>query len=441
MTYITAKDPELGRIMKARSRLGSKAPGYAAIVFGLELVEHPGIDTMATDGKSIFWNREFVRGINDRELMGVLMHEGLHVMLGHHLRRGKTNPALWNVACDYTINIVVKDAREPLPEGALYDEKFRGFTANQIVKMLAKPPPPTPPQPGNGGNGQPGEQGNGQPGDQPGEESSDQPGDAPGQPGDQSEENAPGQPDGFEPAGEIWDAVGDDGEALSEAEKQQAEETLKRDVIVAAAAEKAAGSGSITIDEGILDSAKAAHVDWLEALADFLDRSFGQEPTLAKPSRRHLWRGDYFPSLKGIGGGDLVIAIDTSGSVSQQEAERFAAEIDGIRESIKPDRTCVIYCDTRIQRGADGQLYDDFDSYDDIEVRKIKGIGTRFDPPFHLVVQEGLEPSAFIYFTDGYCYVGSDLAEIVDYPVLWATTGVAPDFHGEEFGEVLEVEV
>ena len=295
---------------------------------------------------------------------------------------------------------------------------------------MAKPTPPTPPQPGNSGNGQ------------PGEESSDQPGDAPGQPGDQpGDENAPGQPDGFEPAGEIWDAVGDDGEALSEADKQQAEETLKRDVIVAAAAEKAAGSGSITIDEGILDSAKAAHVDWVEALADFLDRSFGQEPTLAKPSRRHLWRGDYFPSLKGIGGGDLVIAIDTSLSVSQQEAERFAAEIDGIRETIKPDRTCVIYCDTRIQRGADGQLYDDFDSYDDIEVRKIKGIGTRFDPPFHLVVQEELKPSAFIYFTDGYCYVGSDLAEIVDYPVLWATPGVAPDFHGEEFGEVLEVEV
>ena len=56
-TYITAKDPELGRIMKARSRLGSKAPGYAALVFGLELVEHEGIDTMATDGKSIFWSR------------------------------------------------------------------------------------------------------------------------------------------------------------------------------------------------------------------------------------------------------------------------------------------------------------------------------------------------------------------------------------------------
>ena len=406
MTYITSQDPELGRIMKARSRLGSKAPGYAAIVFGLKLVEHPGIDTMATDGQSIFWNREFVRRIDDRELMGVLMHEGLHVTLGHHLRRGKINSTLWNVACDYAINIVVKDAREPLPKGALYDEQYRGFSAHQIVKKL--------------GNDQDQDQGEPQ----------------------QGEGDAEGQPSGFDQAGEIWDAVGDDGEALSEAERQQAEETLKRDIIVAAAAEKAAGSGSITIDQGILDSAKAAHVDWIEALADFLDRSFGQEPTLARPARRHLWRGDYFPTMKGVGGGDLVIAIDTSGSVSQTEAEQFASEIDGIRETIKPDRTCVIYCDSRIQKTADGDSYDEFDSYDDIEVRKINGGGTRFEPPFHLVDAEGLAPSALIYFTDGYATVRVDEVEDkIDYPVLWASTGVEPTFSGEAFGEIVPIDL
>ena len=131
MTYILAQDPELGRIMKARSRLGSKAPGYAGIVFGLKLVEREDISTMATDGTSIFWNRNFIQSITDRELFGVLFHEGLHVTLAHHLRRGKINPKLWNVACDYAINIVVKDSGEKLPEGALYDEKYRGLSAHQ----------------------------------------------------------------------------------------------------------------------------------------------------------------------------------------------------------------------------------------------------------------------------------------------------------------------
>jgi len=204
-------------------------------------------------------------------------------------------------------------------------------------------------------------------------------------------------------------------------------------------AEKAAGSGTITLDGGVVDAAKAPTVDWVEAMADFLNRAYAGEPTMAKPARRHLWQGNYFPSMQGIGGGDLVFAIDTSGSVSQKEAEQFASEIDSIRETIKPDRTCVIYCDTKIQKGRDGQTYDVFDSYEDIEVRAIKGGGTRFDPPFHLVDQEGLEPHAFIYFTDGACHVEERTADVVDYPVLWATTGKDPDFLGEEFGEVIKL--
>jgi predicted metal-dependent peptidase len=433
--YDLAKDLELSRLVRARSRLGSKAPGYAAIVFGLELIETTRVDTMATDGKAIYWNRDFVRGCSDKELVAVLFHEGLHVMLGHHLRRGAIDPKLWNIACDFAINLVVKDANEFLPTNALLDEKWRGFTANQIVKLMAKP---TPPPPGN----QPGEQGNGQPGEQPSDQPGDQGGEQPGDDADDQpgEENAPGQPDDFEPAGEIWDATDENGDELSREARNEAEETLRRDVIVAAAAEKLAGTGSITIDEGILSSAKEAAVDWVEALADWLDKAYGQEPTLAKPARRHLWRGDYFPSLKGIGGGDLVIAIDTSMSTLSSR-KRFAAEIDGIRESIKPDRTCVIYCDTVIQKGRNGQLYDEFDSYEDIEVRDVNGWGTRLDPAFHLVAQEDLNPSAFIYFTDGFCHVEARTADIVDYPVMWATTGVEPTFSGEQFGEILEVEV
>jgi predicted metal-dependent peptidase len=446
--YDLAKDFELSRIVRARSRLGSKAPGYAGIVFGLELIEKFSLKTMATDGKAIYWNREFVKRCSDKELVAVLLHEGLHVTLGHHLRRGGTDPKLWNIACDYAINLVVKDANELLPAKALLDEKYRGFTAHQIVKLLGKPTPPPPPPPPPGESCEDGEPGlSNEPGDQPSDSPGEQPGEDAGEDADEDageqpdEENAPGQPGDFEAAGEIWDATDENGDELSKEARNEAEEELRRDVIVAAAAEKLAGTGSITIDGGILSSAKEAAVDWIEALADWLDKAYGQEPTLAKPARRHLWRGDYFPSLKGIGGGDLVIAIDTSGSVSQREAERFAIEIDGIRETIKPDRTCVIYCDSRIQKGKDGQLYDEFDSYDDIEVRDIRGGGTRFDPPFHLVDQEGLTPSAFIYFTDGYACVQERTADVVDYPVLWATTGVEPTFNGERFGEILEVEV
>ena len=442
MTYISLQDPEVGRLMKARSRLGSRAPGYAAIVFGLPFVETHRTQTMATDGKCIYFNRTFVQNSTDDELLAVLFHEGLHVSLGHHLRRGNIDPRLWNMAADYAINLIVREARLSLPDGALLDQKYRGLTAEQIARLLKQKQPdqpeqPQPPQGGGEGEGE-GQGGSGAGDDTDDDQDQD---DGQGQGGDDAddgEDDAPsGAPDNFDQPGEIWDAVDDAGERLGGDDLAEAEETLRRDIIVAAAAEKAAGSGTITLDDGVVEAAKAAAVDWVEALADFLNRAYAGEPTLAKPARRHLWEGNYFPSMQGVGGGDLVIAIDTSGSVSQDEAEQFASEIDAIREMVKPDRTCVIYCDSHIQKGRDGQSYDVFDSYEDIEVRAISGGGTRFDPPFHLVDQEGLEPHAFIYFTDGYAAVDERTADVVDYPVLWATTGVEPTFRGQEFGEVI----
>ena len=442
MTYISLQDPEVGRLMKARSRLGSRAPGYAAIVFGLPFVETHRTQTMATDGKCIYFNRTFVQNSTDDELLAVLFHEGLHVSLGHHLRRGNIDPRLWNMAADYAINLIVREARLSLPDGALLDQKYRGLTAEQIARLLKQKQPdqpeqPQPPQGGGEGEGE-GQGGSGAGDDTDDDQDQD---DGQGQGGDDAddgEDDAPsGAPDNFDQPGEIWDAVDDAGERLGGDDLEKAEETLRRDVIVAAMAEKAAGSGTITLDGGVVDAAKAPTVDWVEAMADFLNRAYAGEPTLAKPARRHLWEGNYFPSMQGVGGGDLVIAIDTSGSVSQDEAEQFASEIDAIREMIKPDRTCVIYCDSHIQKSRDGQSYDVFDSYEDIEVRRISGGGTRFDPPFHLVDQEGLEPHAFIYFTDGYAVVDERTADVVDYPVLWATTGVEPSFRGQEFGEVI----
>ena len=445
--YIALRDPEAARLMKARSRLGSRAPGYAAIVFGMPIIETHRTQTLATDGKSFFFNRAYVQSIIDDELMFGWFHEGGHKILCHHLRRPSWCDArTWNIACDHPVNILASKARLKLPEGVLCDWQYDGMTAEQIARLLVKEQkaqpqqPPQPPQGGDEGEGE-GQGGSGAD-DDTDDDDQDQDDDGQGQGGDDADDGqgdaSPAVPD-FDQPGEIWDAVDDDGDRLGGDDLAKEEETLRRDIIVAAMAEKAAGSGSITLDDGVVEAAKAATVDWVEAMADFLNRAYAGEPTLNKPSRRHLWEGNYFPSMQGVGGGDLVIAIDTSGSVSQDEAEQFASEIDSIREMIKPDRTCVIYCDDFIQKGRDGQTHDVFDSYEDIEVRAISGGGTRFDPPFHLVDQEGLEPHAFVYFTDGYATVREGTADIVDYPVLWATTGKEPTFQGQEFGEVVKL--
>ena len=431
-----ARDPELNRIIKVRARLARTAPAVASILFRLDIGPHTETTltkTAATDGKRMYWNREYIRSITNDELEGLLMHEGLHVFLRHPYRRGNIEPTMFNYATDYGINLMIKDQGLTLPKGALLDEKYRAMTAEQIIRSwngkppaatdYGIPPPPPPTKPTGEGEGEGEGKGKGQDEDQA-----------------EKEEHSGKPNQDFPGVGEVWDAVDEEGDRLKGEELEEEEEQLRREILTAGLVERIAGTGTFTVDKGVYDDAKGAGIDWREAIRDFIERSCPQESTLDIPSRRHLWNG-YFPGTTGVTGGNFVIAIDTSGSTSR-DRETYAAEIESLRETVQPDRTIIIYCDDHIQKTADGESYDVFENFEDITVRKINGGGTSFNPPFHLVKREGLEPSVFIYFTDGYGWVQPKVCEEVDYPVLWAASnGHEPHFGGQPFGEIIPVDL
>nr|MBC8158161.1 hypothetical protein [Alphaproteobacteria bacterium] len=57
--------------------------------------------TMATDGARLWWSWAFVNTCTVAKVTFVLMHEILHKVFKHHLRRGNRDPKLWNKAGDY----------------------------------------------------------------------------------------------------------------------------------------------------------------------------------------------------------------------------------------------------------------------------------------------------------------------------------------------------
>ena len=61
--------------------------------------------TMATDGTHIFWCDSFINKSTHEELKFVLMHEAMHCIWAHHLRRNNRDPELWNIATDYAIKV------------------------------------------------------------------------------------------------------------------------------------------------------------------------------------------------------------------------------------------------------------------------------------------------------------------------------------------------
>ena len=87
----------------------------------------------------------------------------------------------------------------------------------------------------------------------------------------------------------------------------------------------------------------------------------------------------------------ILVAIDTSGSVSEKELKEFFSEIDYVYKA--GARVTIIQCDTHIN---------DVSEYDGKNIPTIKGRGgTSFDPPVDYYYKHRKEYATLIYFTDG----------------------------------------
>ena len=109
---------------------------YASILFKMPMVEKDDIDTMATDGKSIFFNEEWSNTLTEEELDFVRCHEGMHRVLRHHLRIQDRDSNLWNIATDYAINSILKKSGMKMPKDGLYDAKYEGMSDESIYKAI-----------------------------------------------------------------------------------------------------------------------------------------------------------------------------------------------------------------------------------------------------------------------------------------------------------------
>ena len=108
--------------------------------------------TAATDGVNVFYGRAFVDRLDDKQLGFLIIHEAMHKAYRHLTtweKLFKKNASLANAACDYVINLQIKDydpdeeiVRMPTDEEdnvmGLIDEKYRGMDAHQIFLILEK---------------------------------------------------------------------------------------------------------------------------------------------------------------------------------------------------------------------------------------------------------------------------------------------------------------
>jgi predicted metal-dependent peptidase len=389
------------RIQKARTALVLDHPFFGSLLFRLKDRECRSIQTMATDGVSLYYNPEFVEALTAATLAGALAHEVLHPALHHHVRRSGRDPKRWNVACDYAINPLLVDGGLSLPEGVLIDNRFRGMSGEQIYNLLETEQESE--QPEDGENQAPGFGGNGSPA-------------AP-----QSDEPSAPETDGG--IGQVLDAPAEDDTGLG------AEEQIREwNIAVNQATTIARQAGKLPAGlQRTVDGTAEAAVDWREMLRRSWSDTMPADYSWMRPNRRHLWNGLYLPGVVREGVGEVAIAVDCSGSISARQLRLFEAEAHSILEGQRPQRVYVLYFDAAVHR------VDTYEAGQRIDLNPVGGGGTAFGPCFEWLEAHGIQPHCLVFLTDLY---GSFPPIAPAYPVLWASTGgrQAP------FGEVIPVQ-
>lgn len=482
-TFDPTKLPNDALLSRALRQVSKYWPLAYSKLLSLEWCWSDATPYGATDGRELILNPAGLEKLQ-RQPNGVglcaflLVHESLHALLGHGWRLSKLrDPKCANVAADYIINAMIKARNKelgravfPLIDGVLLDEELSGDkSVEQLYRELQQPhqqPAPKAPEPKQDGNKDDNEDSDSGSGAAEGDSNS---GAAEGDSGaaegegsgksssSEGEEDVPaGLAAGGDPAADDTGtgspaAGGDAGPADSLADfvGTGAEDTYKP-----------------VADEGVTDAALESQMEEDNErllIADHIDRVNGgnsgmsgtriaQQRVLPQPmpwaellhewlrgSSRSGWSSPFNAPVHGSTGlvccgrrkrsaGDIVLVIDTSGSVPARVYDRFLKEAQSILEELRPERLHLLSVSHFVCEAVTLER-------DDSMPRSLKGGGgTAFQPAFDWVQQASIQPDVLVYLTDGVaCDIGT--LQAPDYPVLWVSTLCRPEHY--PFGDTI----
>ena len=384
------------RIAKAFLAITSK-DRYLALATVLSIGDKTisdDIPTACTNGRDEIYGRAFVDSLTDAELRFVMLHECYHKIFRHlitwkHLY--KKNHGIANQACDYNINGRLVDENKDddfatMPRDAdgkymgLFDERFRDgagwYDPAIIFNILDKDD----------------DDGDGEGGNESG--------------GDDSQGTSCAQTKGFDEH---------DWEGANELSDDEVRELTKEiDIAIrqgAMVAGKLGSNGNRNLDELM-----QPQVDWREVLREFVQTTCtgSDYSTWRRPNRRYIGAGVYMPSGISERIDELVLAIDTSGSISDTAVALFLSEVQSICTTVKPEKVRVLYWGHEVV-GDEVYELNELDTL--VKSTKVRGGGgTDVECVTAYMDEHKISPQAAVILTDGYLF--GDWGKWV-CPTLW----------------------
>lgn len=356
------------QLSAARALLMGKSAFLATLALSMRLEPDDSIPTACTDGHSIRYNPRFILSMPREKQITLLAHESLHPAFEHTLtsRRGTRDPRKWNMAGDYVINLILSDAGfEPI-DGWLLHPGFKDMSTEHVYSIL------------------------------------------------------PHTPEGG------W-GIGSDLHEKGNAQEQQktAADVRKRVAQASQMARQAKEYGNLPGQlKRMIDQVLNPRVDWRTRMRRFFTERCKDDYTWQRPNRRF---DEFMPSLYSEAMGHLAVFIDVSGSIGADQFTVFMSETEALRQELRPKRTTIACCDTRVHNPQE------FDPQDSILTYEAEGGGGTNMPAAFQWIEKHLPepPQVCLIFTDMETPFGEDPG----YPVLWVSYG-NPDAEAP-FGETV----
>lgn len=307
---------------------------FTTVCFSLLLDWDSTVPTAAVNTKRMGINPDFFMALHPEERISLMLHETLHVALLHPLRLMGRNHKKWNMAGDFVINQMLHERGFRIPKNWLLDSRYAGMSTEEVYDLLPDPP-----------------------------------------------------------ESYSMDLQESDGSVAPDVLEQDVVDILVRAKVHAEMSDCKPGTipGEIQI---FLDKLLKPKLPWHRILYKYLRAKTKSDYTFRKPSRRYF-PTHILPSLYTDHIIDLAIAVDASGSVSDDEFKQFVSEIHMILRMMKPENITLLHFDTEIRH---------IDTVKTVQALSQVVFTGRGGTYIHPVIDWAKEkrPQVLLVFSDGY---------------------------------------
>jgi len=407
------------RITKAKIKLNYINPFFTYILLNMKIDRAQSDDKIPTMGVNalgeLTWNDEFVSKLTDEYLYGVLAHEAMHMATLTFPRKENRDHMIWNIATDLVINSILLNEKFSLPTDCVRpdnngDYTFTGAnkkkitihetckkTAEEVYDILIthadKIYVDLGTGDGNGGNGQP-------------------------------RGSYKGSFDSH-----------DHSKTGNDASKKANEEKWKKITVEAATSAKQRGAGG-DFFERILNDLLDPEIDWRAKLSQFITKDLPVDYTMRRPGRRFYSSGVYYPSVvrENL---DVVIGIDVSGSISDDEYSKFMAEVMGIANSYDQINMRVIWWSTEVHN-EDDIIVNRSNSHEIAEHKFHSTGGTTMSCFAEHIEKANIKSNVYVILTDG--HIESN-PKVPEGNILFVLAGNSSSDVVKNYGEICKLKI